>query len=341
MEYTSPGAALSEGLRSGLNLATNFAQIKAQREQQKWERQLQVADMGMKLAENKNLPVGQRVNAFNQGVRPILARMGLNMPEMTPTTIGGYEEAIKNTRKLTEQAQKGEISWQTAFTGGTQHFTDALKQVDAETEAEKTQRELTMAPLKEGLSEEQKRATHTADKNPTAAEAIKRQSELQIQLANLNKSDLNSQIVADALQKAGFNVQPGNIKPEMVEQVKQTTRKELSFLNQFLPDQYRHKEGITMAEAKALKEKGFDTATMAHDFFVTDAPNGVDPLALKARTAGSGTLLPNPTPQSVMPRPIAAPTPMAPPAAGPLSLTGGAIKPSYAGPLRLDNQTLQ
>lgn len=359
MEYTSPGAALSQGLMQGVSLASNFAQIKAQREQQKWERDLKAAEMGMKLTENKNLPLDQRANAFNKGVRPVLARMGIQMPEMSAATLksDAFQEAVKNSNGVIDQMQSGDLDPHVGFKAITQHFTGALASMDAETEGQKTQRELIVNNAKDYVDRADKAAAKTTENTPTSAEAIKRQSELTIQLANLNKTDMNSQITADALKKAGFNVDPGKVTPEMVEQVKGAVRKELSFLNQYLPDEYRHKEGISMEEARALKSKGFTTERMARDFFVTDAPDGIDPLAMRARggkppmpTPGAAVPAPTavmPTGRPITPPPLATPAPMAAPApaplptAGPMSLSGGAVQPTQAGPLRLDNQSLQ
>jgi len=370
MEYTSPGAALSQGLMQGVSLATNFQQIKAQREQVKWERDLKTAEMGMKLAENKNLPYDQRANAFNKGVRPVLNRMGIQMPEMTTATIksDSFQEAVKNSNGIIDQMQSGAIDPHVGLKAITQHFTGALAGMDAENEAQKTQRELITTNANKYVDEADKSKARSTEHTPTSAEAIKRQSELQIQLANLNKTDMNSQITADALKKAGFNVDPGKVTPEMVDQVKGAVKKELSFLNQYLPDEYRHKEGISMAEAQALKKQGFSVDRMSRDFFVTDAPDGIDPLAMKAKGVKTLPMTPAPAPapvpapvspvtpvapppaaapRPVTPPPMATPAPMAAPApatlptAGPLSLSGGAVQPTQAGPLQLQNQSLQ
>lgn len=357
MEYTSPGAALSQGITQGLGLATNFAQIKAQREQQKWERDLQTAEMGLKLTENKNLPLDQRISAFNKGVRPVLTRMGINMPEMTTASAksDSFQEAVKSSNGIIDQMQSGELDPHVGFKAITQHFTGALNDMQAETEGQRTQRELVINNAKDYVERSDKAAAHTTDKTPTPAEAIKRQTELQLQLANLNKTDMNSQITAEAMKKAGFNVEPGKVTPEMVDMVKSGVRKELSFLNQYLPDEYRHKEGIKMAEAQALKQQGFTTDRMARDFFVTDGPDGMDPLAMRAKGMKPGAMMPPAggapppagAPRPVTPPPLAAPAPMAAPApvplqtAGPLSLNGGAVQPTQAGPLKLQDQSLQ
>lgn len=361
MEYTSPGAALSQGIMSGVGLAMNFQQIKAQREQQKWERDLKAAEMGMKLTENKNLPLDQRANAFNKGVRPVLQRMGIQMPEMSATTMksDAFQEAVKNSNGIVDQMQSGDLDPHVGFKAITQHFTGALASMDAESEGQKTQRELVVSNAKQYVDKADKAAAKTTEGTPTPAEAIKRQTELQLQLANLNKTDMNSQITADALKKAGFNVEAGKVTPEMVEMVKSGVRKELSFLNQYLPDEYRHKEGITMDEAKALKSKGFTTDRMSRDFFVTDAPGGIDPLAMRARGGKPPMSMPGaaapaamppaaaPVGRPITPPPLATPAPMAAPApatlptAGPLSLSGGATQPTQAGPLQLQNQSLQ
>lgn len=349
MDYQSPGAAISEGLQSGLGLAAKYSEMKQQREQHQWNQQLKVAEMGMKLTENDHLPVEQRVSAFNKGVRPVLKRLGMDMPEMTSANASSdaFQEAVKNSTGIIDQMQKGELDPHVGFNAITQHFTGALNVMKSETEGQKTQRELVVNNAKQYTDQADKK--NPADKTPSPAEAIHRQSELQIQLANLNKTDMNSQITAGVLKKAGFNVDPGKVTPEMVDQVKGAVRKELSFLNQYLPDEYRHKEGITMAEAQALKAKGFSNDRMARDFHVTDAPGGMDPLAMHLKRKPSvpavaptgGAPMPTPAaaapapvgapitpPPLATPAPMAAPAPVPPPQAGPLSLSGGATQPS-------------
>lgn len=350
MDYQSPGAAISEGLQSGLGLAAKYSEMKQQREQHQWDQQLKVAEMGMKLTENKNLPLDQRVSAFNKGVRPVLSRMGINMPEMTAETAksDSFQQAVKDSNGVIDQMQKGDLDAHVGFKAITQHFTGALASMDAETESQKTQRELIVNNAKDLVTKAEKK--DPSDKTPSPAEAIKRQSELQIQLANLNKTDMNSQITSEALKKAGFNVDPGKVTPEMIDQVKGAVRKELSFLNQYLPDEYRHKEGITMAEAQALKAKGFSNDRMARDFHVTDAPGGMDPLAMHLKRkpgtppvaptgaapmpVPAGAAGPAPVGAPITPPPLAPPAPMAAPApvplptAGPLSLSGGATQSS-------------
>jgi hypothetical protein len=356
MEYQSPGAALSQGLQSGLTLAAQYQQIKAQRDQEQFKRQLETAELGMKLTENKNIPLEQRVSAFNKGVRPVLTRMGINMPEMTPVTAksDSFQEAVKNSSGLMDQMRAGKVDPHVGMNSILGNFTGALKDMEAETEAQKTQRELIVSNAKGYVDQADKADTHKTDNTPTPAEAIKRQTELQLQLANLNKSDMNSQITAQAMNKAGFNVDPGKVTPEMVDMVKAGVRKELSFLNQYLPDEYRHKEGITMAEAQALKEKGFSTDRMARDFHVTDAPGGIDPLAMRAKgiktmpvvpPGAAGAIPPSaPMPPTAVgpalagrpvappplppPAPMAAPAPVPLPTAGPMSLQGGATQAS-------------
>lgn len=367
MEYTSPGAALSEGLKSGLGLAANYAQIKQQRDQQQWENQLKTAEMGMKLTENKNLPMDQRVSAFNKGVRPVLKRMGMDMPEMTATLANkdSFQQAVSDSNGVIDQMQSGKLDPHIGFKAITQHFTGALKDIEAETESQKTARELVVGNAKQYVDQADKAAAHTTDKTPTPAEAIKRQTELQLQLANLNKTDMNTQITAQAMNKAGFNVDPGKVTPEMVDMVKSGVRKELSFLNQYLPDEYRHKEGITMAEAQALKAKGFSTDRMARDFHVTDAPDGMDPLAMRSKkilpipmtpgAAAGAPPMPPPMPPAAAapmgnpatppplppPAPMAAPSPVPQPPAGPLSLDGGATQASPSAFPLPPNQSLQ
>ncbi len=350
MDYQSPGAAISQGLTQGLGLAAQYSQIKAQRDKAKWEKDLQIAEMGLKLTENKNLPLDQRVTAFNKGVRPVLTRMGINMPEMTAATANSdsFQEAVKNSNGIIDQMQEGKLDPHVGFKAITQHFTGALKDMTAESDAQKTQRELIVNNAKDYVTQAEKK--DPSDKTPSPSEAIKRQSELQIQLANLNKTDMNSQITAEALKKAGFNVDPGKVTPEMVEQVKGAVRKELSFLNQYLPDEYRHKEGITMAEAQALKAKGFSNDRMARDFHVTDAPDGMDPLAMHLKRKAGVPIVPptgaapmpipasaaapapvgNPAtpPPLAPPAPMAAPPPVPLPQAAPLSLSGGSTQPS-------------
>lgn len=354
MEYTSPGAALSEGLRTGLGLAQNFAQIKAQREQQQWERQLHSAELGLKLSQNKNLPLDQRISAFNKGVRPVLSRMGIEMPEMTATTANStaFQEAVKNSNGLIDQMQAGKLDPKVGFNAITQHFTSALKDMESETEAEKIQRELTIGAAKRYADDAEKKSG--ADKTPSAAEAIKRQTELQIQLANLNKTDLNSQITADALKKAGFNVEPGKVTPEMVEQVKKGVQKELSFLNTLIPDdRFRHKFGeLTPDEAAKLKASGFTPEEIRRDFTIQGVPSrpgaAKAPGAMSTPTASPAPAAPTaPTPRPAAPPPMATPAPMAAPApaslpmAGPLSLNGGAVEPTQAGPLQLQDKYLR
>lgn len=353
MEYQSPGAALSEGFQSGLGLAAKYSQIKAERDKATWERQLQTAEMGMKLVENKNLPEPQRISAFNKGVRPVLTRMGMDMPEMTSATIksDSFQEAIKNSNGIIDQMQAGKVDPHVGFNAIQQHFTGALKDMQAETEAQKTQRELVIGNANKYVDQADKADAHTTDKTTTPAEAIDKQSELQFKLAKLNTSNLDSQIMADAMNQAhpGSHFEPGKISQADVDMVKAGVRKSLSYYNQFLPDEYRHKEGITMAEAKALKEKGFSTDRMARDFTVTDAPDGMDPLAMHIkRKAGIPIVAPSavapipmppgagaaPAPNPVTPPPLAPPAPMAAPApvplptAGPLSLSGGATQAS-------------
>jgi hypothetical protein len=367
MDYQSPGAALSEGLRSGLGLAAQYQQIKAERVQAQWKRQLETMELGMKLVENKNLPEASRINAFNKGARPALLKMGIDMPEMTSTTLKSdtFQEAVKKNNGIIEQMRGGKVDPHVGMNGIVGNFTGALKDMTAENEAEKTQRELVIGNAKSYVDQADKSDAHATDKTPTPSEAIKRQTELQLQLANLNKTDMNTQITAQALNKAGFNVDPGKVTPEMVDMVKAGVRKELSFLNQYLPDEYRHKEGITMAEAQALKEKGFTTDRMARDFHVTDGPDGIDPLAMRAKgirtipVTGAGTtppIAPGPTPSVVAapapignpitppplatPGPMAAPAPVPLPTAGPLSLSSGATQSSPSA-FPLPNQSLQ
>jgi hypothetical protein len=357
MEYTSPGEALSKGIMSGVSLVSNFQQIKQQREQAQWERQLKVAEIAMKHSENKNLKPEQRAKFFNEGVRPVFARMGIQMPEMTGQSItsDAFTDALKNSNGLIDQMQAGKIDPHVGFNAITQHFTGALQQMDAETETQKATREMTINAAKRYADEADKAKAKTVDSTPTGAEAIKRQSELQIQLANMNKQGgAEDQITAAAYKKAfGVDIDPSKITPEMREQVKGAVRKELSYLNQFVPDEYRHKEGITMAEAKALKEKGFSPERMSRDFFVTDAPGGMDPLAMAAKrpqsapagapppVAAAPVVRPVTPPPMAAPAPSAGPAPVATPAAGPLSLAGGAVAPTQAAPLRLDNRSLQ
>ena len=369
MEYTSPGAALSQGLASGLGLAAQYQQIKAQREQESWKRQLESAELGMKLTENKNLPEAQRINAFNKGVRPVLMKMGIPMPELTSTTIksDAFQEAVKMNTGLVDEMRSGKTDKQVGFHAIIQNFAGALKDMTSETEAQKTQRELIVGEAKGYVDQANKSKEHVDDKTPTPSEAIKRQTELQLQLANLNKTDMNTQITAQAMNKAGFNVDPGKVTPEMVDMVKKGVQKELSFLNQYLPDEYRHKEGITMAEAQALKAKGFSNDRMARDFHVTDGPDGIDPLALHMkRQAGvpmmppgaapampptapmpPAAMTPAPVGRPVTPPPLAAPAPMAAPPqvplppAGQMDLSGGAVQSTQTAPMQLQNQSLQ
>lgn len=357
MDYQSPGAAMSEGLSSGMNLAANYQKIKQQREETQWKRQLETSELGMKLVENKNLPEAQRINAFNKGVRPVLTKMGIDMPEMTPTNIksDSFQEAVQNSSSLMDQMRAGKIDPHVGMNAILGNFSGALKDMSAENEAQKTQRELIVGGAKGYVEQADKAKEHVNDKTPTPAEAIKRQTELQLQLANLNKTDMNTQITAQAMNKAGFNVDPGKVTPEMVDMVKSGVRKELSFLNQYLPDEYRHKEGITMAEAQALKAKGFSTDRMARDFHVTDAPDGMDPLAMRSKkilpvsmSNAPAVVTPNPIaapappavtppvsagnpvtpPPLAVPAPMAAPAPVSLPTAGPISLSGGATQAS-------------
>lgn len=352
MEYQSPGAAISDGLRQGLGLAAQYSQIKQQRDQAQWERDLKIAEMGMKLTENKNLPVDQRMNAFNKGVRPILTRMGIHMPEMTAATAmsDSFQDAVKNSNGIIDQMQEGKLDPHVGFKAITQHFTGALKDMTAESEGQKTQRELIVSNAKDYVDRADKAATKSSDHTPTQAEAIKRQTELQIQLANLNKTDMNSQITADALKKAGFNVEAGKVTPEMVEQVKKGVQKELSFLNTLIPEErFRHKFGeISPEEAAKLKESGYTPDEIRRDFTIKGIPShpGVAKAsgAMPMPTAGEGavpTARPATPPPMTPPAPMAAPAPASFPTAGPLSLSGGAVQSTQAGPLKLSDQSLQ
>lgn len=372
MEYTSPGAALSQGLQSGLALAQNSQKLRQERAQHELETQLKIAEQGMRLVDNKNVDESIRIKAFNEGVRPAYAKLGLNLPPITPKTLETkpfQEWAHKSTSVIDDMQSKKidpKIGMNSIIKGGN----DLTAKIEALTEPQKLQRQLIIDTAQKYGDQADKAGARATDNTPTPSEAIKRQTELQMQLANLNKNDMNSQITAQAMNKAGFNVDPGKVTPEMVEMVKAGVRKELSFLNKYIPDdEYRHKEGISMDEARKLKAKGFTTDRMSRDFFVTDAPDGMDPLAMRAKgiktmpmmPGAGGGAPPGPVPppmppgaaapapggRPVTPPPLAPPAPMAapPPAptptAGPMSLSGGAVKSTQSGPLQLQNQSLQ
>jgi hypothetical protein len=295
-------------------------EAKQKQEQALWDRQLKTAEMGMKLVENKNLDASIRINAFNNGVRPVLVKMGLNMPEMTAPLLknDAYQQAFTSSMKTIEDMQKGKVDSVVGMTSITNNFGGVLKDMESETEAQKTQREMVFGLGKDIASKSEANSKAGKDKQDNA---IKRSTELGQMYANLVKTGtMDPEKVKNdpnpAIAALATLFDKGKLQPQDIAQMGNVINRERQFLNTQIENPKFQTPVIYTDEIQELKKKGYKVEDHVLDSIILSGSNPAKAKAASAMPAAAGAPAAPATmpqmPQLAPVRPMAPPAPVAP-----------------------------
>lgn len=243
------------GLQQGLSMVQNAQQIKAQKREREWQKDMTMVKTYIDYAGTKGVTPdtsSQSINQANQIINKWYPNMKL--PQLTPQTIGDYKEVLTAGQGLISTLEKDPSKFEFVIGewGKANAAWDAnnLKQAEL-TEMQKQARQGVTDTLK-NMGDSTHKRTGGGAEGMTPDKARKRMTELKVEAAKLGKVNAEQAQIA---KLTGDKVENLQISKEDMAGTLAAMTKEMAALNQHLPENERLVP-ITPDEAAVMREAG-------------------------------------------------------------------------------------